>query len=156
MTATGTAQTRLASDVVAAGAVHSTGTNMTVRGTIGQIIIGRASGSSGSALQGFWYRPAPEISAAPVARVDATTDLNAGPNPCNDGTDIRFTIESTDRVSICLFDLLGAPVRTILDEKRTPGTYHLRLNTSDLPSGAYTARLTVGDRRQSLAIIVEH
>lgn len=156
LTATTNAQTRIVSDVVAAGGTHSTGANMVLRGTIGQIVIGRTSGSGGSTWQGFWYRPANDVSAVPTTPVEAATDLYAGPNPCSDGVDIHFTSTLDDRASICLFDLLGNCVRRIPDEQRSAGAHHVRVNTADLPSGTYTAQLTIGNRRRSLTIMIAH
>jgi len=67
------------------------------------------------------------------------------PNPFNPTTTIKFQIKESSKVSLKIFDILGAEVKTLIDEVRNPGTYEVKLNASDLSSGVYFYQLRAGD-----------
>jgi hypothetical protein len=49
------------------------------------------------------------------------------------------------RVSLKIYNLLGQPVATLVDELQAPGYHHAQW-TTDRPSGVYFYRLQVDDR----------
>jgi len=63
------------------------------------------------------------------------------PNPFNPSTSIEFSIPKTTNVSLKIYDLLGKEVTTLLDEKKSTGTYKVNFNASNLASGIYVYRL---------------
>ncbi|KAA3660563.1 MAG: hypothetical protein DWQ10_06375, partial [Calditrichaeota bacterium] len=70
------------------------------------------------------------------------------PNPFNPETHITFSIVSTARVNLAIFDTRGRLVQQLLQEKLSPGTYRYLWNGRDntaqlLPSGIYFARMHV-------------
>ena len=67
------------------------------------------------------------------------------PNPFNPSTKIRYQIPQESKVIIKLYDILGAEVITLLNEKKEPGIYEIDFNAQStaggLPSGIYIYRL---------------
>ena len=67
------------------------------------------------------------------------------PNPFNPSTKIRYQIPQESKVIIKLYDILGAEVITLLNEKKEPGVYEIDFNAQSdaggLPSGIYIYRL---------------
>ena len=99
--------------------------------------------------------PADPNSVPSVSTVAATPDapktrLFANkPNPFNPNTVIPFQVARPGRVSLRLYNVSGALVRTLLDAPATAGRYEARWDGRDdrglaVSSGRYYARLTVG------------
>jgi len=66
------------------------------------------------------------------------------PNPFNPETVIEFSITIASKVKLAVYNSLGQLVREILDDNLEPGSYKVKFNASDLPSGVYIYRLTAG------------
>ncbi|HXF49423.1 MAG TPA: FlgD immunoglobulin-like domain containing protein [Verrucomicrobiae bacterium] len=78
------------------------------------------------------------------------------PNPFNPKTTIQFKVASADAdgspvpVKLEVFNILGQSVRTLVDDRRAPGTYTLEWDGTDrsgnrVSSGVYLYRLTSKD-----------
>jgi hypothetical protein len=74
------------------------------------------------------------------------------PNPFNPITNIKFKIplchsgESRNPlVSIKVYDMLGKEVATLVNEQLQPGSYSVRFDAGNLPSGVYFYTLKAGD-----------
>ncbi len=83
------------------------------------------------------------------------------PNPFNPITSIKFNVarmdsdlRRNDRVTLKVFDLLGKEVKTLVNEVLQPGTYSVRFDAGDLPSGVYFYRLTAGDFSETKKLIL--
>lgn len=67
------------------------------------------------------------------------------PNPFNPVTSIKFKVasvgQSSQTVSLRVFDLLGKEVATLVNEKLQPGTYEVTFDAGNLPSGVYFYQL---------------
>jgi hypothetical protein len=62
------------------------------------------------------------------------------PNPFNPTTKIKFTIPvgyEKIRSLLKIYDMLGNEVATLVDEQKSPGTYEVEFNASNLSSGVY-------------------
>jgi len=66
------------------------------------------------------------------------------PNPFNPETIIEFSLPIASKVKLAVYNSLGQIVREVLDERLEPGSYKVKFNASDLPSGVYIYRLTAG------------
>lgn len=64
------------------------------------------------------------------------------PNPFNPSTIISFDIPKQSLVKIIIYDILGRQVRTLVDEKKSPGRYQVKFDASALSSGVYFYRIT--------------
>lgn len=64
------------------------------------------------------------------------------PNPFNPSTNISFTIPFQEEITLKVYDMLGREVRTLLYKKQlTQGSYNIKFNADDLPSGVYAYSL---------------
>ena len=63
------------------------------------------------------------------------------PNPFNPTTKITFEIPFSGNVKLIVFDLLGREIKSMLNEKLSPGKYSYDFDGSDLPSGVYYYKL---------------
>ncbi|AFH50644.1 Hypothetical protein IALB_2941 [Ignavibacterium album JCM 16511] len=86
-----------------------------------------------------------------VVEVDLSTptsfDLAQNyPNPFNPTTTIRYSIANPVNVSLIIYNTLGEEVMTLVNNQFTePGVYNVVFDASNLASGTYIYRLTVGD-----------
>ena len=72
--------------------------------------------------------------------------LTAGPNPFNPRTTLAFDLPRSARARVGVYDLLGRPVRSLLNEDRPAGRQEVTWNGADdqgrpVPSGTYLCRL---------------
>ncbi len=86
------------------------------------------------------------------------------PNPFNPSTTIRIDIPPTGdgqfdgapsaEVRLVVLDLLGRTVSTLIDGRRSPGSHDVTFDGSQLPSGTYLYRLTVGRAGQTKKMVL--
>lgn len=68
------------------------------------------------------------------------------PNPFNPSTTISYSLDITAHVRLDIYNMLGRHVRTLVNERKSAGTYAVQFHAEDLPSGSYFSRLTFGSR----------
>lgn len=76
------------------------------------------------------------------------------PNPFNPTTAISYQVSAVSQVSLQVFDILGKKVTTLVNEKKSAGTYTVQFDASGLASGVYLYRLTAGDFVQTRKMIL--
>jgi hypothetical protein len=59
------------------------------------------------------------------------------PNPAKEFTRIKFQLNTSGQVSLKLFDMLGNPVSTLIDQQMVTGTYSIPVETDNFPNGIY-------------------
>lgn len=90
------------------------------------------------------YKYSGEIEA--TANVPSAFKLNQNyPNPFNPSTSIKFNLPKASFVNLTIYNVLGAQVATLVNEKLEPGTYTKNFNANNLSSGVYFYRLTAGN-----------
>lgn len=67
------------------------------------------------------------------------------PNPFNPVTNLEFAISETGFASLKVFDITGAEIVTLVNEKLSPGSYRYKFNGSNYSSGVYFYKLTVNN-----------
>ena len=67
------------------------------------------------------------------------------PNPFNPTTTIEYKIPKSTIVKICVYDILGREVETLVNEQKTAGNYRVEFNASKLASGVYFYRMQAGN-----------
>ena len=85
----------------------------------------------------------PTSSVAEERRVLTTGESRAVPNPCTDGTELRFASAEGGRVSVELVDLLGRRVLHREESSVPSGEQSLRIGTEGMESGLYHYRITI-------------
>jgi hypothetical protein len=82
--------------------------------------------------------------------VPTASDLKQNyPNPFNPDTHIRYSIAAGEQVRLCIYNMLGQVVATLVDGIQLPGSYEIAWDGKDgkggeVPSGIYYYRLTAG------------
>ena len=93
----------------------------------------------------------PEAAAKPAFGAEAVPEASGlapnSPNPFNSATLIAYHLSSPGPVKLVIYNLLGQPVRTLVDETRTAGSYQVRWDARDesgalLSTGVYIAHLS--------------
>ena len=72
-------------------------------------------------------------------------NFNIYPNPFNPSTTIEYTIPSSSRTSVVIYDVLGRNVTTLVDSFKNAGKYSINWMANDVPSGVYFCRMTSGN-----------
>ena len=72
-------------------------------------------------------------------------NFNIYPNPFNPSTTIEYTIPSSSRTSVVIYDLLGRNVTTLVDSFKNAGNYSVNWMANNVPSGVYFCRMESGN-----------
>jgi hypothetical protein len=79
------------------------------------------------------------------------------PNPVRTEATIRFVSIDRGPVTLELFDVRGARVRTLVDaEMMDAGSHEVTLDVEGLPAGYYMASLRQGSQRSTHVVVVSH
>ena len=76
------------------------------------------------------------------------------PNPFNPSTNIKYQITNNKLVTLKVFNILGKEVVTLVNEKLQPGTYEVKFEGTNLPSGVYYYKLSVDNVQCSIKKMV--
>jgi hypothetical protein len=74
------------------------------------------------------------------------------PNPFNPTTVISYELLAASDVSLKILDMLGREVATLTNEKQNEGTYSVRWNATNVPSGMYFCRLRADGFSETIRI----
>lgn len=115
--------------------------------------IGYAVGDSGFVFK-YSYKPTGVENY--VSPRPATFQLTQNyPNPFNPHTTIEFALQTAAPVSLDVYDVLGASVRSILQNvSMLVGPHQVLFDAGDLPSGIYLYRLSVGGRTSTKKMLL--
>jgi hypothetical protein len=67
------------------------------------------------------------------------------PNPFNPETTIQYSLDQQVRVSLVVYDMLGRPVATLVEQVQQAGSYQVVWSAADLPSGTYFYHFRAGE-----------
>jgi hypothetical protein len=89
----------------------------------------------------------------------ATALLPNSPNPFNPATTIRFTLETSEHVTLAIFDAKGRRVTTLVHEVRGAGPHEVQWDGTDavgssVASGVYFYRMRAGNVRLSRRMVL--
>ena len=76
------------------------------------------------------------------------------PNPFNATTQIPFTLTHSQRLTLCVYDLLGKEVTRLCDGIFSAGEHQITFDASSLPSGMYIYRLQGKDCMQTRKMVL--
>jgi len=86
-----------------------------------------------------------------AAKSEVVTDYGLEqnyPNPFNPSTQIRFALPQDSQVTIKVYSINGAEVKTLVDDRYTAGTHAVTFHAGNLPSGTYFYVMQAGNVRQ--------
>ncbi len=72
----------------------------------------------------------------------ALFSLENYPNPVKDATIIKFTIPSSAKVKLCVYDMNGKEIKMLVDKQLEAGYHEVKWNGTSYPSGTYYYKLT--------------
>ena len=76
------------------------------------------------------------------------------PNPFNPVTTVAYQLPVSGRVSLIVYDLLGAKVATLVNSVQSAGIHSVRWNAANVASGIYFYRLRAGSFTQTRKLVV--
>ncbi len=76
------------------------------------------------------------------------------PNPFNPSTTIKYSIPTSEFVSLKVYDVLGNEVATLVNEEKPAGSYEVNFNAAKLSSGIYFYTLHAGSHTQTKKLIL--
>lgn len=74
------------------------------------------------------------------------------PNPFNPTTRIEYGLPDTSPVKMTVYDVMGRPVATLVNETKTRGYHSVDFDAKNLPSGIYFVRVVAADQVRSIKI----
>lgn len=82
------------------------------------------------------------------------------PNPFNPSTIIKYNIpryggSTTGLITLKIYDILGKEITTLINEKKSPGTYEVTFNGSNLASGIYLVVLKTDSKIKINKIVLQ-
>lgn len=80
--------------------------------------------------------------------------ISCYPNPFNPSTNINFSIKEAGFVNIKVFDLIGQQVAELVNEEKQAGSYSVKFDASNLPSGIYIYTINSGAFTQTRKMIL--
>lgn len=113
---------------------------------------------AGTSERGVWCRPLKELatSVASVTNVrpsDLSLEQNF-PNPFNSTTTIRYTVGHASRIVMRVFNVLGEPVATLVDQVQEEGVYLVRWDAANVPSGLYFVQIRSSAHTRATRVVV--
>lgn len=89
--------------------------------------------------------------------VDHTTMKANFPNPFNATTTIEYQLQKPAHVELRVYNTLGRPVATLVDEQQDAGEYQAIFDASGMPSGMYIVRFRAGEHNhvQKMTVVNE-
>ena len=76
------------------------------------------------------------------------------PNPFNPATNIQFTVNISQFITLKIYDILGNEITTLVSEEKPAGDYEINFNANNLSSGIYYYTLTAGNFKQTKKMIL--
>lgn len=69
---------------------------------------------------------------------------NNYPNPFNPTTNIQYSVASTSKVTLKIYDVLGNDIQTLVDDVKSPGQYTVTFDAHNFSSGVYFYQINAG------------
>ena len=76
------------------------------------------------------------------------------PNPFNPSTTIQYSIPKESFVTIKVYNVLGKEIVTLVNERKSAGTYSVNFNSSNISSGVYFYRLISGTHSATKKMVI--
>ncbi len=81
-------------------------------------------------------------------------NFNIYPNPFNPTTRIEYSIPSSSRTSVIIYDVLGREVTTLVDSFKIAGNYSIDWMANNVPSGVYFCTMASGNFLETKKIVL--
>ena len=81
--------------------------------------------------------------------------FSISPNPFSQETKIEYRLPKNENIKICIYNLLGEIVKTILNEKQQKGFHEINITSTELNSGLYFFEIQTENFKAIKKIILE-
>ena len=76
------------------------------------------------------------------------------PNPFNPSTIIKYQIPADSFVQLKIYDILGSEISTLINQRQPSGIYEIEFNNTNIASGMYFDKLSVGKLTETKKMIL--
>ncbi len=76
------------------------------------------------------------------------------PNPVSASATIEYTLDVPAKVSLSIFNHLGQPIETLVNQQQVRGQHQVTWNTTGYPTGIYFYRLQAGEKSTTGKLVV--
>lgn len=80
--------------------------------------------------------------------------LSVYPNPFNPAATIRYTVPSSGKVTLAVYDILGRKVETLVEGYHSKGNYSFRWQPQNGASGLYFCHINAGGREETIKMLL--
>ena len=87
-----------------------------------------------------------EINRGSIIPNDYEIKINNYPNPFNPGTVIKYELNESSFVELCIYDAKGKKISTLFQGYQSKGDYEFSWDGQNYPSGIYYAQLSAGEK----------
>ncbi len=94
------------------------------------------------------------VESRPVVSPESFTLSQNYPNPFNPSTSINYTLRTSGRVKLAVYDMTGREVAVLVDQVQNAGEHIARFAPKELPSGIYIYRLKTADQLLSNKMVL--
>jgi hypothetical protein len=104
-----------------------------------------------------WYagEPCPQLIESGINDVRQSFGLRNYPNPATSSTTISYTLQKGDKVTLKVYNTVGAEISTLVNSTQSAGAHQVEFNTSNLSSGLYFYKLQAGDHSEMQKMMVK-
>lgn len=88
-----------------------------------------------------------------IDKIRSQNSIKLYPNPSSGFSNLQFVISELGIVNCELFDISWVKIKSIINEKKMPGTFEMEIDLNDLPAGIYFYTLKTNDGIQTKKII---
>jgi len=105
-------------------------------------------------ISGFVITDIPEPITQQTLTKGKLFDFNLYPNPVSTYTTIEYSINTSSKVNIEIFNLFGHKVATLYNGKLNAGTYKAIFEPTGLANGIYLCKVTVDNQSAIKKMII--
>lgn len=112
------------------------------------------AGTDGAGV--YWYGDSPVVSVSKEEKSNFLTILlhQNYPNPFNSSTNITFSLSAPNFTTLRIFNILGQPIATLFSQYLSPGSYSIKWDAMNIPSGIYFYQLYSVNFTQSKKLLL--
>jgi hypothetical protein len=112
-----------------------------------------SNGNNGTISGAIWVPGATPVEDG-VNTLQSYNLLQNYPNPFNPSAAIRYSLPTSEFVTVKVYDILGNEVATLVSEEKLAGVYEVEFDSSNLSSGIYLYTLQTGSFFESKKMIL--
>ena len=91
-----------------------------------------------------------------IANVNNDRSLTTFPNPASENIDVRFALDNSSDITLCLFNDLGEMIGNRIEETLSSGAHDFNIDVRSIPNGAYHVAISARDKIYQGNILVVH